>query len=134
MAEAFETERSDLARMADIALYQAKRDGGQRAQFYTGDLSEIAGRRHALEVELRLALEIGHDLRGRVSALLLNGRFVMSGVEALARWNHLTLAPVPPLALVSLAEERGLIDKLGAWVLAKACETARPWDLGNVWR
>ena len=56
----------------------------------------------------------------------------MAGVEALARWNHPTLGPVSPLVFVSLAEECGLIDKLGAWVMTKACETARAWDLDTV--
>ncbi|WP_439541274.1 putative bifunctional diguanylate cyclase/phosphodiesterase [Hyphomicrobium sp.] len=132
MAPACGTERSDLARKADIALYQAKRDGGQRAQFFTGEMSEIAGRRHALEVELRHALETGHDLEVVYQPLFSTDGMAMSGVEALARWNHPTLGAVPPLVFVSLAEECGLIDKLGAWVLAKACETARAWDLGTL--
>jgi diguanylate cyclase (GGDEF)-like protein len=132
MAPVCGTERSELARKADIALYQAKRDGGQRAQFFTGEMSEIVGRRHALEMELRQALESGRDLEVVYQPLFSTDGMVMSGVEALARWNHPTLGAVPPLVFVSLAEECGLIDKLGAWVLAKACETARAWDLDTV--
>jgi diguanylate cyclase (GGDEF)-like protein len=132
MAPAFGVERGDLARKADIALYQAKRDGGQRAQFFTGEMSEIAGRRHALEVELRNALETGHELEVVYQPLFSTDTMTMSGVEALARWNHPTLGPVSPLVFVTLAEECGLIDKLGAWVLAKACDTARAWDLATV--
>jgi diguanylate cyclase (GGDEF)-like protein len=132
MAPACGTERSELARKADIALYQAKRDGGQRAQFFTGEMSEIVGRRHALEMELRQALEGERDLEVVYQPLFRANGMAMCGVEALARWNHPTLGAVPPLVFVSLAEECGLIDKLGAWVLSKACDTARAWDLETV--
>ena len=132
MAPACGTERSELSRKADIALYQAKRDGGQRAQFFTGEMSEIVGRRHALEMELRQALESGRDLEVVYQPLFAASSMTLCGVEALARWNHPTLGAVPPLVFVSLAEECGLIDKLGAWVLARACDTARAWDLETV--
>lgn len=122
-------DRSDLARKADFALYQAKRDGGLRAQFFTGEMIEQAGQRHALEQDLRRALDTGAGLSVVYQPLFSVETLTISGVEALVRWHHPTLGMVPPTTFVTLAEECGLVNKLGAFVLAQACRTAATWDL-----
>lgn len=132
LAPACGVERSEVTRKADLALYRAKRDGGLRAQFFTSEMSELAGDRQALEQDLRSALETGNGIEVVYQPLYSTVDLSISGVEALARWTHPARGAVPPLVFVTLAEECGLIDKLGAHVLAKACATAAAAGLPTV--
>jgi diguanylate cyclase (GGDEF)-like protein len=116
----------ELLRNADLAMYRAKKAGGNRAATYetamrTALLARIeleADLRHALERdELRLAYQPVVELQG--------GRTV--GVEALVRWAHPTRGVIAPLTFIPVAEETGMIGAIGRWVLREACRQLAAW-------
>jgi diguanylate cyclase (GGDEF)-like protein/PAS domain S-box-containing protein len=115
-----------LTRKADIAMYCAKELGRNNYRMYTRQMSTHVHRRVVLENELRRAVE-----RGQMYVLyqpqidLRSGEMV--GVEALARWRHPTLGNVPPTTFIAIAEESGMIDTIGEWVLATACRETAAW-------
>ncbi len=123
---------SELARKADIALYQAKKSGRHCFQFFTEEMSETLFERHALEVDLRLALDTGRELEVVYQPVYSAERLDISGVEALLRWHHPRLGLVPPPLFIALAEECGLIERLGEWVLREACNAAAAWNIPTV--
>jgi len=120
-------DREALTRKADIAMYRAKELGRNNYQAYSRQMSEHFRRRVALEHDLRRALE-RDELRLLYQPLVevRSGRIV--GVEALARWRHPTLGDVPPSTFIPIAEETGLIDRIGAWGLLAACREAGTWS------
>ncbi len=132
MAPQASTDRSELARKADIALYRAKKCGRRRCEFFTDEMSETLLERQTLEMELREALSSERELELVYQPVYRANGLAISGVEALLRWNHPRLGPVSPLVFVSLAEECGLIDQLGDWVLHQSLRAARIWDLETV--
>ncbi|HEV7276311.1 MAG TPA: EAL domain-containing protein [Devosiaceae bacterium] len=126
----------DMMRQADIALYEAKAAGRGRYRLFAGEMDETVRGRRALERELRAALREGTGLQlvyqpiyGAMSGALL-------GAEALVRWEHKELGLLAPDQFISIAEERGLIEPLGLWVLRTACRFAVtsniPWIAVNV--
>ncbi len=115
----------DLLQDADMAMYQAKRRGGARHQII--DLSE---KRHTLqqvnlERELRGAATRG-ELHLEYQPIVETGNGRMASVEALLRWAHPSQGLVAPSALIPIAERSGLINEIGRWVLAKACNDRQP--------
>jgi diguanylate cyclase (GGDEF)-like protein/PAS domain S-box-containing protein len=119
---------ADLLREAEIALYRAKADAGDRVSVFHPRMSASSMDRLELELDLRRAIE-GDELRVHYQPLvdLRSGRTV--GHEALVRWQHPTRGLLPPLAFIPLAEESGLILALGDVVLAEACHQGRAWQL-----
>ncbi len=112
---------ADLMLSADIAMYQAKRAGGNRAQLFSPEMREQARTRIALSAALRAA--IGHEEFHVVYQPRLSlGDMSVVGVEALVRWNRPGHGPVSPLEFIPIAEQIGLIDSLGLWVLETACQ------------
>ena len=125
-------DSSELARKADIALYQAKKSGRHCFEFFTEEMSDALFERHALEVDLRLALDTGRELEVVYQPVYSAERLDITGVEALLRWHHPRLGPVPPPLFIALAEECGLIERLGEWVLRQACNAAAAWNIPTV--
>lgn len=125
----------DVMRQADIALYKAKGSGRSCYHSYDGELNSAIKERRELEIELRKALagDVGLGLVYQPIFSALSNTIV--GAEALLRWDHPKLGRLSPATFVPLAEERGLIDQLGLWVLHQACAyaatSALPWVAVN---
>ncbi|HEY0032702.1 MAG TPA: bifunctional diguanylate cyclase/phosphodiesterase [Devosia sp.] len=119
----------DVIRQADVALYQAKGNGRSRFHSYDGDLNAAIKQRRKLEIELRGALtgEAGLELFYQPIYDAATGR--IAGAEALVRWNHAQHGRLSPATFIGLAEERGLIDQLGLWVIENACAYAKSSDV-----
>ena len=117
----------ELLKYADSAMYSAKRFGRNNFRFYSKDLTVHAQQRLTLESELRRALERGElALHYQPKVLLESGTIV--GCEALLRWTHPRLGMVSPEQFIPVAEDSGLINELGAWVLRESCRTAALWN------
>lgn len=120
-----------LLRNADIALYCAKKEGGNTQRFFDVQMLTDFNARHALENDLRHALE-NNELKLYYQPLvgLSDGR--VNGFEALMRWDSPTRGLVSPVDFIPLAEETGLIRCIGAWALKRACLDAADWpeDVG----
>ncbi len=118
----------DLLRNADVAMYAAKRRGKGRSETYESRM--YADVRHRLEMEaaLRTAIDRG-ELTLHYQPIVQLGSGIIYGVEALVRWEHQTYGHLLPQHFIPLAEETGLIVKLGSWVLDEACRQVQAWRL-----
>ncbi len=116
----------DLLKNADLAMYYAKRAGGNMYQYFTSKMSEAALRRLTLENHLRKAIELEEmELHYQPQLDVATGKFC--GLEALIRWNCQELGQLSPAEFIPLAEETGLIVGIGEWVLREACQKAKQW-------
>lgn len=116
-----------LTKNADIAMYQAKREGKNNFQYYSEQLNAHSLQRLSLEAGLRRAVDQGEfrlhyqPKRGTTTELV-------TGVEALLRWQHPDLGLVGPMEFLPVAEEMGLSVALGRWVLKTACQQNVQWQ------
>jgi diguanylate cyclase (GGDEF)-like protein/PAS domain S-box-containing protein len=121
-------DAESLLKNADTAMYRAKDSGKKTFKFYTAEMSLHFNERLRIEHELRKAIDSG-DLsvvyQPQVDAA--NGKIL--GFEALARWYHLEKGWVSPMVFIPIAEEAGLIVKIGDWILQEACEQLKKWQL-----
>ena len=116
----------ELLKNADLAMYYAKRAGGNMYQYFTSKMSEAALRRLTLENHLRKAIELEElELHYQPQLDVATGKFC--GLEALIRWNCQELGQLSPAEFIPLAEETGLIVGIGEWVLREACQKAKIW-------
>ncbi|MEG3634919.1 putative bifunctional diguanylate cyclase/phosphodiesterase [Micromonospora palythoicola] len=116
----------ELMKAADATLYWAKAEGRDRWAVYDPERSARDTARSALAAGLPLALDRGEFvLHYQPIVSLLDGR--MLAVEALVRWQHPELGLIGPDRFIGLAEETGLIVRLGEWVLRQACRDAQRW-------
>jgi diguanylate cyclase (GGDEF)-like protein len=115
-----------LTRDADLALYAAKAAGRGTHCFYRPEMHSQAHERQMLETDLREALGRG-ELKLLFQPSVSSVTEEVIGFEALARWNHPVRGPISPAVFIPLAEECGLINQIGEWVLRTACATAATW-------
>ena len=111
-----------LLRSADTAMYRSKAAGPSGITYFEEGMNRDAQRRLLIEQRLRAALRSG-DLRVEYQAKVSLNDGSLAGFEALARWNDSQLGEVFPVEFIPVAEECGLIDALGTWVLNEACST-----------
>lgn len=117
-----------LLKNADIAMNRSKSPGGNRITLYSNEMNEEALRRLELESYLRKALQKEEFYLCYQPLIdLTSGR--LYGSEALIRWNHPVLGLVSPGDFIPLAEETGLIEEIGSWVLRTACKQNKEWQL-----
>ncbi len=120
-----------LMRNADAAMYRAKEMGRNRAQFFTKELNEQALERVRLEAQLRHAIA-RNELELHFQPIVDLRSRLLVGAEALLRWRNDELGEIPPDQFIPLAEDSGLINALGDWVLQHALSDVNTWRNNGV--
>ncbi|MGN7398404.1 bifunctional diguanylate cyclase/phosphodiesterase [Cytobacillus praedii] len=121
-------DEHSLLKNADIATNRSKNQGGNRITFFSNEMNEQAITRLELESYLRRALQ-KKEFYLMYQPLIDLETGEIFGSEALIRWNHPKLGLVSPADFIPLAEETGLIEEIGSWVLRTACMQNKKWQL-----
>jgi diguanylate cyclase (GGDEF)-like protein/PAS domain S-box-containing protein len=116
----------ELLKKADVAMYQAKAAGRNTARFFDPAMQAAAETRAELEKNLRHGLTNNEFLLNYQVQVDRVGKIM--AVEALVRWNHSKLGLITPASFIPMAEETGIIQPLGQWVLETACEQLVAWS------
>jgi diguanylate cyclase (GGDEF)-like protein/PAS domain S-box-containing protein len=124
-------ETETLIRNADTAMYHAKAQGRNNFQFYKAEMNLKAVQRQSLESSLHRALE-GEEFLLHYQPKVNLETGVITGVEALLRWQHPRRGLLPPAQFVAIAEDCGLIRRIGSWVMREACKQARAWQVAGL--
>jgi diguanylate cyclase (GGDEF)-like protein len=120
------TDLDEILKNADLAMYAAKAAGRRTWRFFEPDMDAQVKARHQLETDLRQAIADG-ALEVHYQPLLSLRDDRISGCEALVRWKHPERGTVSPAEFIPIAEDTGLINQLGEWVLDIACAEAATW-------
>nr|WP_229169734.1 EAL domain-containing protein [Bradyrhizobium altum] len=119
----------ELLKNADLAMYSAKADGRRTYKVFAPEMDVRMKARHRLELDLRKAMtDGGFEIHYQPLVDLTTDR--VNGCEALLRWRHPERGSISPAEFIPVAEETGLINELGEWVLRKACSDAAQWPDG----
>jgi diguanylate cyclase len=116
-----------LIKRADMAMYIAKDQGKNCYQFFDATMDENITAKVNLENGLRRAIE-QNELSIHYQPKFDLHSNTITGVEALLRWKHSEYGNISPATFIPLAEETGLIDKIGEWVLREACMQLKQWN------
>ena len=120
------TTADELMRHADIALYEAKNRGRDRAVLFSAEMAEEVEHRRSIELDLRAALE-ANKLRLHYQPIISCATGAIVGVEALLRWTHPVHGEMSPANFIPIAENSGLLPALGEWVLDRAMMDSKRW-------
>jgi diguanylate cyclase (GGDEF)-like protein len=120
------TDPAELLHKADLALYRAKAAGRGTFSYYDSETDDLLTARRELTRDLQQALA-SDQMSLHYQPLHASDSGALTGYEALLRWTHPTRGNVPPMEFIAVAEETGLIDALGLWVLKRACTDAASW-------
>jgi diguanylate cyclase (GGDEF)-like protein/PAS domain S-box-containing protein len=127
LSSSAQEQPADLLRHADLAMYQAKRRGRARHEVFEPSMDAKAVERLLLETGLRRAL-VRQQFRVYYQPIVALENDKIAGVEALVRWEHPQRGLLLPEEFISVAEETGLIVRIGQWVLREAGKQARIWQ------
>lgn len=116
-----------LLKNADAAMYKAKELGRNTFQFYAAEMNTATLERLMMESNLRRALKNQEFVLHYQPLVSLQSGLIV-GVEALIRWQHPDLGMIMPDRFIHVAEDTGLINPLGDWVLGEACRQAQAWN------
>jgi diguanylate cyclase (GGDEF)-like protein/PAS domain S-box-containing protein len=123
-----ESRAEDVFQYADMAMYRAKKEGGNSLSFFDPAMKAAAAAYSTLEQELRQVVDLNQ------LELFFQPQFDFEGkvlsAEALLRWNHPVRGLLGPDEFIAIAEESGLIVPMGLWVLQRACEQLKRWESG----
>lgn len=131
IADSEHLDAEALMRNADLAMYQAKRKGKDRTEFFNQELSEHASRLFEIQNQLKHALKNG-ELELLYQPIVSIDDCRISGAEALIRWRRQDGMLVSPADFIPVAEESDLIIDIGSWVLETACASAHGWNQGRI--
>jgi predicted signal transduction protein with EAL and GGDEF domain len=120
------TDLDQLLKNADLAMYDAKADGRRTYRFFEPGMDARVKARHQLELDLRHAIVTGEFEVWYQPVVNLQNDAV-TGCEALLRWRHPERGMIAPGEFIPIAEDAGLINELGEWVLRTACAEAARW-------
>ncbi|HEY6868883.1 MAG TPA: EAL domain-containing protein [Novosphingobium sp.] len=116
-----------LLRASDTAMYKAKESGRGQYHFFTPELNDAAQRWHTLSNDIHGAHERGEFTLHYQPQFSIDEQ-VVTGVEALLRWNHPVIGLISPAFFIPMLEELGLIVEVGTWVLQAACHQNAAWQ------
>lgn len=120
-------DAGSLMKTADVAMYRAKESGRNTYHFYSRTVHAEMSRRTQLEADLRSAIRNDEfSLDYQPIADLRTGE--IAAVEALLRWYHPDHGVVRPLEFIPILESTGLMNRVGEWVLASACDQVKQWQ------
>ncbi|HXL13619.1 MAG TPA: EAL domain-containing protein [Bradyrhizobium sp.] len=120
------TDLDQLLQNADLAMYGAKSDGRRTYRFFEAGMDLRVKARRSLEMDLRKAIVEG-DFEVYYQPIVHLQSNEVTGCEALLRWRHPERGMISPAEFIPVAEETGLINQLGEWVLTTACAEAATW-------
>lgn len=120
-----------LLRAADLAMYQAKADGGGESCVFTDELEKSSRFECQIEQDLRFALARDQFLI-YYQPIVSTDSTAITGVEALLRWHHPELGTLPASQFIPQLEKMGLMAEIGAWMLRSACMQLAAWQREDI--
>lgn len=122
---------SELLKNSDMAMYKAKELGRNNYKFYTNELILRSEKRLYIENSLRKAIQ-NEELLLFFQPKISTVTNQVCGAEALIRWKHPERGWVPPVEFIPVAEDSGIIERIGDWVLEEACQLKKEWKKQNL--
>ena len=127
-----EADAAAMLRRADAALYRAKRRGRSRVELWDERSEESSRQQMGMTVALERALESGRELFVEYQPVIRLEDSAVVGAEALVRWNHPELGVLQPNRFVDIAENSGMIVRLGTWVFEQAMNDLHEWRTAGI--